>query len=342
MPFLTDGLTVRYLDRWEPAIIALCSRSSVEGPGFQNLTSSATWTSTVFHSFPSSSQDFVIASHIIEHLANPLAMLVDIYRVLKPQGLLVLILPDRHATFDRERLPRASSSMWWTSTDAMSARSPTTTLLRRLSPNNTSMVTFATSRNRRRTNGRRDRLASPTLHSRGRVGHGRVREPYFSCSVNSEAPAGGSSRNHADRHSWKLSLTELGGSSPRRRVRSRRQAGHPHYSAGRRRIAGGCSCPFARGEGRARERSSPRPRRRGPRRGGPSRGSTQQRSDGDPGRRRSHHHGGDCCRGGAPDGATREIVAYEIREHDQVGDDDQSRGWPRPRRWVPSRSRRER
>ena len=32
--------------------------------------------------------------------------------------------------------------MWWTSTDAMSARSPTTTLLRRLSPNNTSMVMF--------------------------------------------------------------------------------------------------------------------------------------------------------------------------------------------------------
>ena len=51
------------------------------------------------------SQDFVIASHVIEHLANPLAMLVDIHRVLRTDGLLILLVPDRHRTFDRERDP---------------------------------------------------------------------------------------------------------------------------------------------------------------------------------------------------------------------------------------------
>jgi predicted SAM-dependent methyltransferase len=42
---------------------------------------------------------------VIEHLANPIAMLVDCYRVLRPGGLLVLLVPDRHKTFDRERSP---------------------------------------------------------------------------------------------------------------------------------------------------------------------------------------------------------------------------------------------
>jgi SAM-dependent methyltransferase len=54
---------------------------------------------------PDVSQDFVIASHVLEHLANPLAMLVDIHRVLRPGGLLVLLVPDRHRTFDRDRAP---------------------------------------------------------------------------------------------------------------------------------------------------------------------------------------------------------------------------------------------
>ncbi|HET9658127.1 MAG TPA: class I SAM-dependent methyltransferase [Kineosporiaceae bacterium] len=49
--------------------------------------------------------DAVILSHVIEHLANPVAALCEIGRVLRPGGLLVLIVPDRHRTFDRGRAP---------------------------------------------------------------------------------------------------------------------------------------------------------------------------------------------------------------------------------------------
>jgi len=41
------------------------------------------------------SQDFVIASHVLEHLAEPLGMIDDIYRVLRPGGVLMIVLPDR-------------------------------------------------------------------------------------------------------------------------------------------------------------------------------------------------------------------------------------------------------
>ncbi|HZR25944.1 MAG TPA: methyltransferase domain-containing protein [Vicinamibacterales bacterium] len=47
--------------------------------------------------------DFVLASHTLEHLANPLRALVEWRRVLAPTGILVVIVPDRRGTFDHRR-----------------------------------------------------------------------------------------------------------------------------------------------------------------------------------------------------------------------------------------------
>lgn len=53
--------------------------------------------------FESDSFDFVVASHLLEHLAQPFKMLDEIWRVLKPNGLAIIFLPDRRRTFDRKR-----------------------------------------------------------------------------------------------------------------------------------------------------------------------------------------------------------------------------------------------
>jgi SAM-dependent methyltransferase len=53
--------------------------------------------------FADGSYDFVVLSHVIEHLADPMAALAEIFRVLKPGGLAVIAAPDRHYTFDRMR-----------------------------------------------------------------------------------------------------------------------------------------------------------------------------------------------------------------------------------------------
>ena len=47
----------------------------------------------------------MLASHVLEHVANPLRLLDEVHRVLRPDGLLLLLLPDRHTTFDRTRAP---------------------------------------------------------------------------------------------------------------------------------------------------------------------------------------------------------------------------------------------
>jgi SAM-dependent methyltransferase len=55
--------------------------------------------------FPPGSQDFVIASHVLEHLAAPIHALAEMLRVVKPGGAIILVLPDRRMTFDSERDP---------------------------------------------------------------------------------------------------------------------------------------------------------------------------------------------------------------------------------------------
>ena len=55
--------------------------------------------------FKDSSLDFIIASHFIEHTQNPIGTLENFNRVLKLDGIALLVIPDRRATFDRERNP---------------------------------------------------------------------------------------------------------------------------------------------------------------------------------------------------------------------------------------------
>ena len=50
-----------------------------------------------------SSYDCVLACHCLEHIANPLRAIAEWKRVLKDQGLLLLILPHKDGTFDWRR-----------------------------------------------------------------------------------------------------------------------------------------------------------------------------------------------------------------------------------------------
>lgn len=52
---------------------------------------------------PPGRYDFVLSSHNIEHIANPIAALSEWLRVLRNDGYLVLIVPHKDGTFDHRR-----------------------------------------------------------------------------------------------------------------------------------------------------------------------------------------------------------------------------------------------
>lgn len=52
---------------------------------------------------PDNSYDFLLSSHCLEHCANAIKTIKEWQRVVKKNGILLLVLPDRRFTFDNKR-----------------------------------------------------------------------------------------------------------------------------------------------------------------------------------------------------------------------------------------------
>lgn len=67
--------------------------------------------STDLRDIEDSSYGFLLASHTLEHTANPIKALKEWKRVVCPGGLVVVVLPHYRHTFDRKRQPTSVSHM---------------------------------------------------------------------------------------------------------------------------------------------------------------------------------------------------------------------------------------
>jgi predicted SAM-dependent methyltransferase len=105
MPMLFPDVTVRYVDRWDPEQNRALFPDVADGSTFTTPDVIANLDVDRLSALADESQDFVIASHLLEHLANPLAQLEDMHRVLQRGGVALIFLPDRRYTFDRKRSP---------------------------------------------------------------------------------------------------------------------------------------------------------------------------------------------------------------------------------------------
>lgn len=74
-------------------------RFDPEKPGGRQYIAEA----TAMAELPAKAYDFVLSSHMLEHSANPVLALVQWKRLLKDDGLLVVLLPDKRYTFDHRR-----------------------------------------------------------------------------------------------------------------------------------------------------------------------------------------------------------------------------------------------
>lgn len=53
--------------------------------------------------FHSNSLDYVASSHVLEHVSNPIKAICEWYRVLRPGGIMYVVVPDRRFTWDHHR-----------------------------------------------------------------------------------------------------------------------------------------------------------------------------------------------------------------------------------------------
>jgi hypothetical protein len=58
---------------------------------------------TDIHDISDETYDYVFASHCLEHIANPLKAVCEWKRITKPDGYLILILPEKSHCFDHKR-----------------------------------------------------------------------------------------------------------------------------------------------------------------------------------------------------------------------------------------------
>lgn len=66
--------------------------------------------------------DYIIASHVFEHLPNPLGWMRDCAAILRPGGCLALVVPDKRFTFDYSR--SLTTLAEWIESDLLDQRRP--------------------------------------------------------------------------------------------------------------------------------------------------------------------------------------------------------------------------
>lgn len=56
--------------------------------------------------------DFTIINHVLEHLANPVKTIQEVFRITRTGGVVVLSIPDKEYTFDQHRPLTSLEHLW--------------------------------------------------------------------------------------------------------------------------------------------------------------------------------------------------------------------------------------
>lgn len=97
---VAQGIRVRYVDRLDREDLL---RQYPELAGRRLVHIDVVTDGENLKGVGDASQDFVIASHFLEHCEDPIGTLKNFLRVTRPGGILFLALPDKRFTFDRDR-----------------------------------------------------------------------------------------------------------------------------------------------------------------------------------------------------------------------------------------------
>ncbi len=93
-----DGCNFSSDTIWEGKIDKTYSYDKGKPPGHQYICEADN-----LSGIPDEKYDFLISCHSLEHIANPVKALLEWRRVLKPNGILCIIVPEKAYTFDHNR-----------------------------------------------------------------------------------------------------------------------------------------------------------------------------------------------------------------------------------------------
>jgi SAM-dependent methyltransferase len=99
---MPPGARVRYIDYLDPDALEQTHRQTLS-EGRPLIRPDVIDDGARLAQFANESLDFVVANHMLEHVEDPIAALHHQLRVLKPDGVLYLTLPDARHTFDAAR-----------------------------------------------------------------------------------------------------------------------------------------------------------------------------------------------------------------------------------------------
>ena len=101
-PVAYPGASIQHVDRWDPGENERLYPELVDA-SFPAPDVVCDLNVDLLSAFGDGKLDFVVASHVLEHVADPLGLLDDMHRVLQPDGVALILLPDRRLTFDSGR-----------------------------------------------------------------------------------------------------------------------------------------------------------------------------------------------------------------------------------------------
>lgn len=97
------NVSVQYADRYTAEEFVDCSSAARMDPTGDFMDIDLQDDVLTMETLEDSSQDFILGSHLIEHVGNPLQVFELAASRLRPGGKLVLVVPDKLRTFDASR-----------------------------------------------------------------------------------------------------------------------------------------------------------------------------------------------------------------------------------------------
>jgi SAM-dependent methyltransferase len=105
------GVRVRYLDAVDEAQAALLF-PEIPAARLVKVSFIADLDNDGLSQFGDGSFDFVVMNHVLEHLANPVKAVREVFRVCRGGGRVIIAIPDKDYTFDRGRELTSWEHLW--------------------------------------------------------------------------------------------------------------------------------------------------------------------------------------------------------------------------------------